>query len=289
MSINRQDTDRSTLKKYAPITVISASNSSHQYWRDLWSFRELFLILSWRDITVRYKQTYIGIAWALLRPFLTMVVFTIIFGKIARLPTESDAPYAVLVFSAMLPWQLFASAVSGSSDSLISNSSLLTKVYFPRLVMPASAVVTSSIDFFISFGILIGLMAWYRYPPSLQILSIPLWSLLTLLFSLSMGVWLASLNVTYRDFKYVVPFMIQFGLYISPVGFSSSVVPQKWQVLYSLNPMVGIIDGFRWAILGANSSFSIFSICTSVAVTLVLGFLGIKNFRRMEKKFADIV
>jgi lipopolysaccharide transport system permease protein len=269
--------------------IIEAGRTEKQYWKDLWRYRELFYFLAWRDILVRYKQTIIGIAWALLRPFLTMVVFTIVFGTIAKLPSEGDAPYSILVFSAMLPWQFFANALAECSNSLISNSNLISKVYFPRLIVPASAVIVAFVDFLISGMILLGLMAWYNYLPSWRIITLPLFILIAFAASMGAGLWLAALNVQYRDFRYVVPFLIQFGLYISPVGFSSTVVPENWRLLYSLNPMVGVIDGFRWAILGGESHLYSLGFFLSLTFVFILFFTGIWYFRRMEKKFADII
>ncbi|MDP4711912.1 MAG: ABC transporter permease, partial [Saprospiraceae bacterium] len=230
--------------------ILEPGRAEKNYWRDLWHYRELFLILAWRDISVRYKQTVIGVAWALLRPFLTMVIFTIIFGRIAQLPPEGSAPYALMVFAAMLPWQLFATALSEASNSLIGNANLISKVYFPRLIIPSAAVVTAFVDFLISFTLLIGLFFYYRYLPGVQILLLPVFMLWALLASLGPGLWMTALNVKYRDFRYIIPFVVQFGLYISPVGFSSTVVPEQWRLLYHLNPMVGVINGFRWSILG---------------------------------------
>ena len=269
--------------------VIEAGRTERQYWRDVWRYRELFYFLAWRDILVRYKQTFIGIAWALIRPFLTMVVFTVVFGNLANLPSEGNAPYPILVFAAMLPWQFFASSLSECSNSLITNANLLSKVYFPRLVVPTSAVVVSFVDFMISGMILLGLMAWFDFVPSWRILTLPLFVVVAAAASMGVGLWMATLNVQYRDFRYVVPFMVQFGLYISPVGFSSSVVPEQWRLLYSLNPMVGVIDGFRWAILGNESNLYWPGFVLSL---LIVGFLlvtGILYFRRMERTFADVI
>ena len=233
--------------------IITAGSSERHYWQDLWRYRELFYFLAWRDILVRYKQTAIGMAWALIRPFLTMLVFTVVFGKLARLPTEGDAPYPILVFAAMLPWQFFANSLAESSNSLIGNANLISKVYFPRLIVPTSAVVVSFVDFMISGIILLGLMAWYDFVPSWRIVALPGFVAIAFAASMGAGLWLASLNVKYRDFRYIVPFIVQFGLYISPVGFSSSIVPERWRLLYSLNPMVG---GNRWFSLG-NSGGSV--------------------------------
>jgi lipopolysaccharide transport system permease protein len=235
-----------------PELIIEAGRTEAQYWRDLWRYRELFYFLAWRDILVRYKQTFIGVTWALIRPFLTMVVFTVVFGRLANLPSEGDAPYPILVFAAMLPWQFFANALAECSNSLIQNSNLISKVYFPRLVVPTSAVIVSFVDFLISGVILLGLMAWYNAVPSWRIVTLPFFVAIAFAAAMGAGLWLAALNVQYRDFRYVVPFLVQFGLYISPVGFSSSIVPERWRLLYSLNPMVGVIDGFRWAIIGGD-------------------------------------
>lgn len=272
-----------------PELVIEAGRTERQYWRDLWRYRELFYFLAWRDILVRYKQTVIGMAWALIRPFLTMVVFTVVFGKIAKLPTEGDAPYPIMVFAAMLPWQFFANSLSECSTSLITNSNLISKVYFPRLIVPTSAVVVSFVDFLISGIILIGLMAWYDFVPSWRIITLPLFIAVAFAASMGAGLWLASLNVQYRDFRYIVPFIVQFGLYISPVGFSSSVVPEQWRLLYSLNPMVGVIDGFRWAILGGESHFYVPGFLLSLGLVLILFVGGIWYFRKMERTFADVI
>lgn len=272
-----------------PELIIEAGRTERQYWQDLWRYRELFYFLAWRDILVRYKQTIIGMAWALIRPFLTMIVFTIIFGKIAKLPTEGNAPYAIMVFAAMLPWQFFSNSLSGCSSSLITNANLVSKVYFPRLIVPTSAVVVSFVDFLISGIILLGLMAWYNFVPSWRIITLPLFIGIAFAASMGVGLWLASLNVQYRDFRYVVPFIIQFGLYISPVGFSSNVVPEQWRLLYSLNPMVGVIDGFRWAILGGESNLYLPGFLLSLALVGFLLFSGIWYFRKMERTFADVI
>lgn len=272
-----------------PQLVIEAGRTERQYWRDIWRYRELFYFLAWRDILVRYKQTVIGMAWALIRPFLTMIVFTVVFGKLAKLPTEGGAPYPILVFAAMLPWQFFANSLAECSNSLITNANLISKVYFPRLIVPSSAVVVSFVDFMISGMILLGLMAWYDFVPSWRIITLPLFIAVAFAASMGAGLWLASLNVQYRDFRYIVPFIVQFGLYISPVGFSSSVVPEKWRLLYSLNPMVGVIDGFRWAILGGESQLYLPGFLLSLGLVLVFFVTGIKYFRSMERTFADVI
>jgi len=269
--------------------VIEPGLAEKHYWRDLWRYRELFYVLAWRDVTVRYKQTIIGLVWALLQPFLTMVVFTVVFGKLAKLPTEGDAPYARLVFAGLLPWQFFSSALSSSSSSLISNTNLISKVYFPRLIVPTAAVVVSLIDFLISFIILVFMMLWYQYLPGWQILTLPLFVLMAFLASLGPGLWITSLNVKYRDFRYVIPFIVSMGLYVSPVGFSSSVIPEQWRLLYSLNPVVGVIDGFRWAILGGEVTLYWPGFILSWGVIAFFLWLGIQQFRRTEKSFADLI
>ena len=269
--------------------IIEAGRSERQYWRDLWQYRELFYFLAWRDILVRYKQTFIGIAWALLRPFLTMLVFTFVFGKLARLPSDGAAPYPILVFAGVLPWQFFASSLAEASNSLIDNANLISKVYFPRLIVPTSAVIVSFVDFLLSGMILLGLMAWYNFLPSWRILTLPLFILMAFATSMGGGLWLSALNIQFRDFRYIVPFIIQFGLYISPVGFSSNIVPEKWRWLYSLNPMVGVIDGFRWAIIGGDTSIYWPGFLLSLALVVLLLVSGIWYFRRLEKNFADII
>lgn len=268
--------------------IIEPGRSELHYWKDLWRYRELFWFLSWRDILVRYKQTAIGIAWSVIRPFLTMIVFSVIFGKLAKLPSEG-VPYPIMVFAAMLPWQFFSSSLSECSNSLITNANLLTKVYFPRLVVPASAVIVSLVDFFISFVILILLMVWYGFAPDWRLVTLPLFLALAFLASFGFGLWFAALNVTYRDFRYIVPFIVQFGLYVSPVGFSSNVVPEKWRLLYALNPMVGVIDGFRWAILGGKTQLYWPGFWLSTALTLLVFLLGVRYFRDTERAFADVI
>jgi lipopolysaccharide transport system permease protein len=273
---------------HRPTLVIEAGRTEKQYWKDLWRYRELFYMLAWRDIAVRYKQTAIGFAWALIRPFLTMVVFSVVFGSLAKLPS-AGAPYPILVFAAMLPWQFFANALSECSNSLISNANLISKVYFPRLIVPTSAVITSFVDFMISGIILVGLMAWYNFVPSWRILTLPGFVAIAFAASMGAGLWLAALNVVYRDFRYIVPFIVQFGLYISPVGFSSGIVPEQWRLVYSLNPMVGVIDGFRWAIIGGEATIYWPGFLLSLGLVLLLLVTGIRYFRRMEKRFADVI
>jgi len=271
------------------VLIIEPGRVEKNYWEDLWRYRELFIILAWRDVSVRYKQTVIGIAWAILRPFLTMIVFTVIFGHLAQLPSEGDAPYALMVFVGMLPWSLFATALGEASNSLIGNEKLISKVYFPRMIVPTAAVVTSFVDFLISFGILVILMIYYRFAPSWNILFLPFFIVLALLASLGPGLWVTALNVKYRDFRYIIPFIVQFGLYVSPVGFSSDIVPEQWRLLYSLNPMVGVIDGFRWCILGGTSPLYWPGFILSLLVVAFFLWLGITQFRKMEKTFADLI
>jgi len=271
------------------ILIIEPGRTEKNYWADLWRYRELFLVLAWRDISVRYKQTIIGILWAILRPLLTMVVFTVIFSRIAKLPSEGSAPYALMVFAAMLPWYLFSNALTESSNSLISNANLIGKVYFPRLIIPAATLVTAFIDFLISFIILIAIMVYYQFAPGWHLLFLPFFIILALLASLGPGLWITALNVKYRDFRYIIPFVVQFGLYVSPVGFSSKIVPEQWRLLYSLNPIVGVIDGFRWCILGGNSPIYMPGFLLSLAIITFFLWLGISHFRKMEKIFADLI
>jgi lipopolysaccharide transport system permease protein len=268
--------------------IIEAGRSEGQYWRDLYRYRELFYFLSWRDILVRYKQTVIGVAWAVIRPFLTMVVFTIIFGKLAKLPSEG-VPYPILVFSAVLPWQFFANALSETSNSLIGNANLISKIYFPRLIIPASSVITSFVDFLVSGVILVALIIWYQFVPGWQVTTLPFFVAIAFAASIGCGLWLAALNVKYRDFRYIIPFIVQFGLFISPVGFSSSIIPGRWRMLYSLNPMVGVIDGFRWAIIGKEAIIYWPGFFLSLLLVVILFITGIWYFRKTERTFADII
>ncbi|NQT66492.1 MAG: ABC transporter permease [Actinobacteria bacterium] len=266
--------------------VIEAGKSEKNYFRDLWRYKELFYFLSWRDIIVRYKQTVIGVAWSIIRPILTMVVFTIIFGKIAKLPS-ADAPYPILVFTALLPWQFFSNALQESSNSLISNANMISKIYFPRIIMPISSMIVALVDFAISFILLAIIMVFYRFVPSWKIVFIPLFLLLAIIVSTGAGLLISALNVKYRDFRYIVPFIIQFGLYISPVGFSSDTIPGKWRMIYSLNPMVGVIDGFRWSIIGKGVQFYMPGFIISIILTIILFLVALIYFRKTEKTFAD--
>lgn len=269
--------------------VLEAGRSEKNYWRDLWRYRELFQVLAWRDVSVRYKQTVIGTLWAVIRPVLTMAVFTVIFGRIAKLPTEGSAPYPLMVFAGMLPWTFFSTALSEASSSLVSSSNLISKVYFPRLIVPTATILVALVDFAVSFGILILLMIWYRFAPTWHIVFLPVFILVAFLAAVGPGLWTTALNVKYRDFRYVIPFVVQFGLYISPVGFSSSVIPEKWRLLYSLNPMVGVIDGFRWAILGGQSRIYWPGFSLSLLMVAFFLWIGIRRFRNMERTFADLI
>jgi len=272
--------------------VIEAGRTESQYWRDLLGYRELFYFLAWRDVLVRYKQTVIGILWAVLRPLLTLLIFVFIFGRVAKLPAQG-MPYPVMVFAGLLPWQLFSTSLTECSTSLITNSNLISKVYFPRLIVPASAVIVSFVDFAISFGLLALLMIFYHVWPTWHLLTLPFFTLLALIASTGAGLWLAALNVEYRDFRYVVPFFVQLGLYVSPVGFSSSLVRDKLGetvfVLYSLNPVVGVVDGFRWAISGGRSPIFLPGLIASFVVMSLLLVSGVLYFRRMERTFADVI
>jgi lipopolysaccharide transport system permease protein len=270
-------------------TILEPGRAEKNYWRDLWRYRELFQVLAARDVAVRYKQTVIGIVWAILRPFLTMLIFTVIFSRLAKLPSEGQAPYALMVLAGLLPWTFFSTALTDASNSLITNANLIGKVYFPRMIIPTATIVVAFVDLTISFAILIAMLFWYLFLPSWHIMLLPAFVALAFLASLGPGLWITALNVKYRDFRYVIPFIMQFGVYVSPVGFSSSVVPEKWRLLYSLNPMVGVIDGFRWCILGGQSYIYWPGLALSLAVVAFFLWLGIRQFRKMEKTFADLI
>jgi lipopolysaccharide transport system permease protein len=269
--------------------IIEPGRTERKYWGDLWRYREVFLFLSWRDLLVRYKQTAIGIAWAIIRPLLTTVVFTIVFERVAKLPAPMGVPYPLLITAAMLPWQFFANSLSEASNSLITNSNLISKVYFPRLVIPASSVIAGLVDFLITLALFVVLMFWYQFLPDWRLLMLPLFVLLSFLAALGAGLWLCALNVEYRDFRYVIPFIVQFGLYVSPVGFDSAVVPEQWRLLYSLNPMVGIIEGCRWSLLRGSTGLDWTSLTASVVLTTLICVGGIRYFRKMERTFADVI
>lgn len=269
--------------------ILEPGRHQSNYWRDIWRYRELFFVLAWRDFAVRYKQTVIGVLWAVLRPVLTVAVFTIVFGKLAGLPSDGSAPYPIMVFAGMLPWTLFSTGLADASNSLINQANLISKVYFPRIVVPTATIVVALVDFCISLCVLFLLMAWYRFVPGWQLVFLPVFLVIAFLVSIGPSLWMAAVTVKYRDLRYVIPFLVQFGLYISPVGFSSSIVPAEWRLLYALNPMVGIIDGFRWCILGGQMAIDPRSIVMSCVITGVLLWLGIRQFRRMEREFADVI
>jgi lipopolysaccharide transport system permease protein len=271
--------------------IIEAGRTEAHYWKDLWRYRDLFYFLAWRDILVRYKQTAIGVLWAVLRPFLTMLIFVLIFSRVAGL-TSGNLPYPILVLAGMLPWQFFATALSESSSSLVTNANLITKIYFPRIILPASSVIVAMVDFVITLGLMVLVMAWHAYLPPLRVLWLPVFILLALVAALGPGLLITALNVRFRDFRYIIPFVVQFGLYISPVGFSSGVVLEKFgetaRMAYSLNPMVGVIDGFRWC-LGESTALHLPSFILSSAISVLLLYLGVRHFRKTEKSFADVI
>lgn len=271
-----------------PDLLIEPNSPVLHYWQDVWRYRELFWFLVWRDILVRYKQTVIGVAWSMIRPLITMVVFTVVFGKLAKLP-DSGMPYPLLVFAAMLPWNFFSNALSEGSGSLVGNANLVTKVYFPRIIIPVSSIIVALVDFVISLVIMAGIMVWYVYLPDWRIFLLPLFLLLACLPVAGAGFWFAALNVRYRDFRYVVPFILQLGLYVSPVGFSSSIVPEQWRLFYALNPMVGIIDGFRWALLRGSVELHWAGLLLSTALSLLLLISGLWYFRKTERILADVI
>lgn len=268
--------------------LIAPGLADKHYWHDIWRYRGLFIVLAWRDLSVRYKQTIVGLAWALLQPLLTMIVFTIVFSKLAKLPTDGTTPYALMVYAGMLPWLLISSSLVGTANSVINNANLVSKVYFPRLIVPVSSLVVSIVDFMIGFIVLVALMLWYGVVLNWHVVALPLFLIMAILVSIGPGLWAASLNVKYRDFRYIIPFFVQFGLYASPIGFSSSIVPEKWRLLYSLNPAVSVIDGFRWALLGSPPP-SLPGLWISCGVILLFLWVGLCQFRKMEKNFADLI
>lgn len=278
-----------TTRRVERVLVLEPGRANRHYWRDIWDYRELFAILAWRDVAVRYKQTVIGVAWALLRPFITMIVFTVVFGRMAKLPSAGATPYAIMVFSGMLAWFLFSTILNEGSDSLITNANLVGKVYFPRIIIPASTAVLALVDLAINVLMLAALMLWYGFWPTWRILFLPLFAALAVCASLGPTLLLTALNVKYRDFRYIIPFMVQFGIYISPVGFSSIIVPDKWRYVYDLNPIVGPIDGFRWCILGRNSPLHIPDLLISCGSIMVLLWIGVSYFRATERGFADFI
>lgn len=271
------------------VLVLEAGHIDRRYWRDLWDYRELFAILAWRDLAVRYKQTVIGAAWAVVRPLITMVIFTVVFGRLAKMPTDGHTPYPVMVFAGMLPWFLFSTILSDASASLVANTNLIGKVYFPRLIVPAATIAVALADFAITFVLMLAMMAWFRFWPDWRILLLPLFVIYAVLASLGPSLLMTAMNVKYRDFRYVIPFVLQFGLYVSPVGFSSKAVPEQWRLLYSLNPAVGVIDGFRWCLLGGQAQLYAPGFLLSLGVTALFLWWGIAYFRRTERTFADLL
>jgi lipopolysaccharide transport system permease protein len=273
--------------------VIEAGRSERAYWSDLWRYRELFFFLSWRDILVRYKQTVIGILWAVIKPVLTMIVFTFIFGKLANMPS-GGIPYPVLVFAGLLPWMFFSTSLSEASNSLITSANMLSKIYFPRIIVPASSIIVGFVDFLISLVILGALMAWFHVIPNWHLFLLPLFTVLGFFASMGVSLWLAALNVKYRDFRYIIPFLVQFGAYLSPVGFNSDIVRQKYGALayqlFCLNPMVGVINGFRWSIVGAAAGpLDWISVLISALIISIITISGLRYFRATEDTFADII
>ena len=276
-----------------PELIIEARRPARHYWRDLWRYRELFLILAWRDVALRYKQTVVGSAWAIIQPLMSTIIMTVIFGKVAGLPSQTNAPYAIMVFAAMLPWQFFATTLSASSQSVVNNANLVSKVYFPRLIMPGSSIVVSLVDFVVACSILAGLMTWYSFWPTWRLLALPVLVWLAVVAAMGPGLIITALTVRYRDFRIIVPFIVQFGLYLSPVAYSSSVVRQKvgesWFLLYSMNPMVSVIDGFRWAVLGGTDAIYWPGITLSFMLSCILFLVGVRYFRKTERVFADVI
>ena len=272
---------------------IEPGRTEKNYWKDLWRYRELFYILSWRDLKVRYKQTVIGVVWSVLRPLLTMMIFTFIFGAVAKFPAPDGIKYPVLVFAGLLPWQFFAAGLTEASNSLIGNERLISKVYFPRMIIPAASVITSLVDFLISLGLMFLLLIWFSVIPSVNLVFLPVFVIMAFFASFGVGLWLTSLNVKYRDFKHVVPFMVQLGLYISPVGFTSALatgmIPEKFRLLFYINPMAGVIDGFRWCFFGDKMPINWYGMFISLGVIIFFMLIGIRTFRKMEKSFADLI
>jgi lipopolysaccharide transport system permease protein len=269
-------------------TIIEPGRVERQYWQDLWHFRELFYVLAWRDISVRYKQTAIGIVWAILQPLVTTIIFTVIFGKLAKIPPDG-VPYPLLVMAGALPWQFFSSSLTSSSQSLVTNSNLISKVYFPRMIIPAGAVITAMVDLLITFALLLVLFVWFQFLPTWRFVALPFLVVAAFVAALGPGLLLTALNVKYRDFRYIIPFLIQIGAYVSPVGFPSTVIPDSWKLVYALNPMVGVIDGFRWALLGGKGGFTLPTFLVSLSVILLFAILGVRYFRKTEQTFADVI
>ena len=271
------------------VLLLEAGRSERNYWRDLWEYRELFSILAWRDVAIRYKQTVIGITWAVVRPLLTMLIFTVIFGRVARLPSPGGVPYPIMVFAGMLPWLLFSTILSDASNSLVSNSNLISKVYFPRLAVPCASSVAALVEFGIALVLLFAMMLWFHFLPDFRILFLPVFIVLAVLSSLGPALYVTALNVRYRDFRFIIPFVVQFGMYVSPVGFSSAVIPTKWRLLYHLNPVVGVIDGFRWCLLRGQGDLYLPGLYLNLFVIALFLWLGVSYFRKTERTFADLI
>lgn len=271
------------------VTVLEADRAERNYWRDLWRYRELFQILAWRDFAVRYRQTVVGVTWAGLRPLLTMIILTVIFNRVAGLQSDGPAPYALLVMAGILPWTFFATGLADASGSLLANTNLLTKVYFPRMILPTATILVSVVDFVIQLAIMAAMMAWYHFVPGWHILTLPLFMAMAFLAALGPALWITAISVRYRDFRFVTPFLVQFGLYVTPVGFAFSKIPEAWRMAYSLNPMVGVINAFRWAILGGDTPFYGQSVAISAAVIALFLWQGVRQFRKLENSFADLI
>jgi lipopolysaccharide transport system permease protein len=269
------------------LKIIEAGQIERQYWHDIWNYRELFYVLAWRDISVRYKQTAIGVVWAVLQPLITTIIFTV-FGKVAKIPSDG-VPLPLMVMAATLPWQFFSTSLTGSSQSLVTNANLISKIYFPRMIIPAGAVITALVDLLITFGLFFILMAWFHFLPTWRLVALPPLIIMAFLAAIGPGLLLTALNVKYRDFRYIIPFIVQIGIYISPVPYPSTIISQSWKWLYSLNPMVGVIDGVRWAVLGGKGGITPLSFADSLAVNVFFVFLGIWYFRRTERTFADVI
>lgn len=268
--------------------LITPNRIVTNYWRDIWRYRELFWFMAWRDILLRYKRMTIGVAWAILRPVLTMLVFTLVFSRVARLPSDG-VPYPLMVFAGMLPWQFFASAFTDAGNSLSNKETIITKVYFPRLIVPISAIVVSLADLLCALLVLVGLFAWYKLLPDMRIMALPVCVALVFLIALGAGLWISALTAQYKDFRYLTPFITQLGLYLSPVGFSSSVVPENWRDLFALNPMVGVIETFRWSLLGLTPDGMEKHIAMSFMIGLFLLTTGLLYFRRVERNLAELL
>lgn len=271
------------------VTVLEAGRAYRNYWFDMWRYRELFTILAWRDLTLRYKQTVIGVAWGLLRPLATVAVFTIVFSRVAKLPSDGTAPYALMVFAGMLPWTLLSNILGQASTSVLNNANLIGKIYFPRLIVPAATIAVALVDAGVSLVLLMAMMVWFGIFPDWRIIVLPAFLALAVLAALGPALWLAAINVRYRDFQYIVGFVLQFGMYVSPVGFSSSVIPQQWRLLYSLNPAVGVIDGFRWCVLRGQAPLYLPGLLFSVIITAALLWSGVAYFRKAENTFSDVI